>query len=206
MLKTKHASYIVCDGCLEETDRAMIEKTVLVYHHLCADWRPSTVEASPAVRWTPTSKPAKPSASAPLQNSKPEAHHDTRPDTKRCGLTALWPIGCQQTDTGVYSCAVCGWVEGGRKLAETESHCAICSWPVGQHAHDCPLYSWPCGLCGALVSKRTEADHARSHAALPISTLNVCLCGDWPKQSPWLYCPWCGCTLYANHLYEHRTY
>ena len=86
-----------------------------------------------------------------------------------------------------------------RQLAdpETKLHCAICSWPVGQHAPDCPLYSWPCGLCGALVSKRTEGDHARSHAALPLSTSNACLCGNWPKQSTWLHCPWCGCTLSA---------
>jgi hypothetical protein len=40
MFKTKIASYIVCDGCQEETDLALIEKTVLVgidYHHLCCD-------------------------------------------------------------------------------------------------------------------------------------------------------------------------
>ncbi len=84
-----------------------------------------------------------------------------------------------------------------KALPETELRCAICALDGGQHAPDCPLYSWHCGLCGALVSKRTEGDHARSHAALPLSTSNACLCGDWPKQSTWLHCPWCGCTLSA---------
>ncbi len=49
------------------------------------------------------------------------------------------------------------------------------------------------------IAGRCERAEARVAELESHAGSKSCLCGDWPQQSPWLHCPWCGGTLPADH-------
>jgi hypothetical protein len=53
---------------------------------------------------------------------------------------------------------------------KTNKPCKLCGYIDGRHSADCALVTWNCGLCGALLNRKTFSDHYSEHRALAVQT------------------------------------